>query len=109
MLVSPMPASPSFPAHCRMSKVDGIVFRPFTPAKRRIIAYAVWPDGMTSGLVTQFLGVAHAVTAPADTAVVRLGGTGRHPNEVLTAGSAAPERRVERKSVADRRQGSRRV
>lgn len=42
-------------------KIDGIVFRSFTPAKGRIVVYAVWPDGTTSGLVAQFLRVAHAV------------------------------------------------
>ena len=44
-------------------KMDGIVFRPFTPAKGRIVVYAVWPDGTTSGLVAQFLRIAHAVMA----------------------------------------------
>jgi DNA-binding transcriptional LysR family regulator len=43
--------------------IDGIAFRPFNPAKGRIVVYAVWPDGTTSGLVAQFLRVAHAVTA----------------------------------------------
>jgi DNA-binding transcriptional LysR family regulator len=44
-------------------KIDCVVFRPFTPAKGRIVVYAVWPDGTTSGLVAQFLRVAHAVMA----------------------------------------------
>jgi DNA-binding transcriptional LysR family regulator len=44
-------------------KIDGIVFRPFTPAEGRIVVYAVWPDGTTSGLVAQFLRVAHSVMA----------------------------------------------
>ncbi len=43
--------------------IDGIVFRPFTPAKGRIVVHAVWPDGTTSGLVAQFLRVAHTVMA----------------------------------------------
>ena len=42
-------------------KIDGIMFRPFMPARGRIVVYAVWPDGTTSGLVAQFLRVAHAV------------------------------------------------
>jgi DNA-binding transcriptional LysR family regulator len=45
------------------AKIDGIVFRPFTPAKGRMIVYGVWPDGATSGLVAQFLRVARAVMA----------------------------------------------
>jgi len=43
--------------------IDGITFRPFTPAGGRIVVYAVWPDGTTSGLVAQFLRVAHTVMA----------------------------------------------
>lgn len=42
-------------------KIGGVVFRPFTPARGRIVVYAVRPDGTTSGLVAQFLRVAHAV------------------------------------------------
>jgi DNA-binding transcriptional LysR family regulator len=43
--------------------IDGIVFRPFTPARGRIVVHAAWPDGVTTGLVAQFLRVAHAVMA----------------------------------------------
>jgi hypothetical protein len=57
--------------------IDGIAFRPFNPAKGRIVVYAVWPDGTTSGLVAQFLRVAHAVTAAADAASVALWHTER--------------------------------
>lgn len=46
--------------------IDGVVFRPFTPARGRIVVHAVWPDGTTSGLVAQFLRVAHTVMATAD-------------------------------------------
>lgn len=43
--------------------IDGIVFRPFTPANGRSVVHAAWPDGNTTGLVVEFLRVAHAVTA----------------------------------------------
>jgi DNA-binding transcriptional LysR family regulator len=42
-------------------RIDGIVFRPFALARRRIVVHAAWPDGVTTGLVAQFLRVAHAV------------------------------------------------
>ncbi len=43
--------------------MNGIVFRPFTPARGRVVVHAVWPDGTTTGLVAQFLRVAHDVMA----------------------------------------------
>ncbi|MBN8959567.1 MAG: LysR family transcriptional regulator [Rhizobiales bacterium] len=43
--------------------IAGIVFRPFAPATGRVVVHAVWPDAATSGLVAQFLRVAHAVMA----------------------------------------------
>jgi len=44
--------------------IDGIAFRPFTLTRGRIVVHAVWwPDGTTSGLVAQFLRVAHTVMA----------------------------------------------
>jgi hypothetical protein len=39
-------------------KMDGIVFRPFAPARGRIVIHAVWPDGVTIGFAAQFLRVA---------------------------------------------------
>jgi DNA-binding transcriptional LysR family regulator len=41
--------------------IDGAVFRPFTPARRRIVVHAAWADGSTTGLVAQFLRIAHSI------------------------------------------------
>jgi len=46
--------------------IPGIEFRTFTPAKGQIVIHAAWPEGNASGLVAQFLRVAHRERASGD-------------------------------------------